>query len=253
MFEKKKRLFSNKKEKINDSTSNTAQQITQIAQQVTQLKEQLKDSQADKASLTDDLEKLRMANKVLQESQKKEKVDSSLLETLENEKADLQTEIDEIKEKLKNEKTAQQNIITELNQKNEASVEKALALNKENLKIKAQVADVLLELQEEYHYKNTVIDSERELIEQEKASVKSLKDNYHTELQTIKAQAQNEADSLLENAKITATQLLEEARAQSEIEINQRKEKIVQLEARIDYYSAKISEYSEVIDGLLKI
>lgn len=246
-------------------TSVTAQQISEIAQQVTSLKQKIKRVEQEKEDIKVQYETLKQVklqdNKSMQSqknTQSEKVLNEQLLKykqqvaSLEHELTGKKKQIETLETKVLAEKDEQVNLSKTFDEKIAEKDSEIRRLTREKLEIKSEVSDVLLELQEHFAYKTALLESERELIAQEKNKQELQRNKQLEEWEKITLTTQNEADKLLEEAKAEALQMISKAEEEAATQEAQSRVKLSQLKERIEYYSAQINEAAQTIDLLLR-
>ncbi|AYG00853.1 hypothetical protein [Lactococcus allomyrinae] len=246
-------------------TSVTAQQISEIAQQVTSLKQKIKIVEQEKEDIKvqyETLKQVKLQDNKSMRSQKNAQSEKVLNEhllkykqqvaSLEHELTSKKKQIETLETKVLAEKDEQVNLSKTFDEKVAEKDAEMMRLTREKLEIKSEVADVLLELQEHFAYKTALLESERELIAQEKNKQELQNNKQLEEWEKITQKTQNEADKILEEAKTEASQIISKAEEEAATQEAQSRLKLNQLKERIEYYSTQINEAAQTIDLLLR-
>jgi chromosome segregation ATPase len=252
------------------ASAETVQQISEIAQQVVSLKQKLEIVEQEKEDIklqydTLKFEKLKENEIIL--DKKIEQFEITLNEhriktdyriNFEQRILALKQEItckDEQLADLTTDLQAEKELFAKLSKDFEDSLAVKNAeisrLTRENLEIKGQVSEVLLDLEAHFSQKTASLETERESLAQEKAAQAELKEQEIASINALKRQTQEEADKLLETAQINAEHMVAQAQVDIAESQKQAKEELNHLKTHMVSYSARINEVAQTIDVLL--
>lgn len=240
-----------------NETSITTEQIKEIGHQVTTLKQKLKVAEQEKENIKLECETLRHGQ--LKESKGLlDKKSAEFEKTLgdqhlkfEQELAAKNASLSALEAELQSEKAQVTNLTQDFETALATKAAEIKDLTKEKLEIKSQVSGVLLELQEHFDYKTALLETERELLAQEKDKQETLSFQNLEACESIMRQTEAEAAQIIETAKTTAQQLINDAQAEIAEKEAQSKEELNRLKGRIDHYSTQINAAAQTIDTLL--
>lgn len=259
-----KKGFFQKKSVVQTSeneTQVTTQQIKEIGHQVTALKQKLKVAEQEKENIKLECENLRHGQ--LKESKalldkKSAEFEKTLGEQrikLEQEMVEKNAQLKIVEAALESEKAQVTKLTQELETALSTKASEVKALTKEKLEIKSQVSGALLELQEHFDYKTALLETERELLAQEKEKQETLTLQNLEACEAIMRKTEDEAGQIIDTAKATAQataqQIISDAQAEIAEKEAQSREELDRLKGRIDHYSTQINAAAQTIDTLL--
>ena len=243
-----KKGFFQKKSVVQTSeneTQVTTEQMKKLGHQLMALKQRLAASEQENENLKLECDNLRHGQ--LKESKALlDKKSAEFEKTLGEQRIKLEQEMVEKNAKLQ---TAEIALQAEKDRFTKATEVKALT--KEKLEIKSQVSEVLIELQEHFDYKTALLETERELLAQEKNKQETQAIQKIEACEEMMRQTEDEADQIIETAKATAQQLIQDAQVEIEEKQAQSKAELNRLKGRIDHYSTQINAATQTIDSLL--
>lgn len=255
-----KKGFFQKKSVVQTSeneTQVTTEQMKKLGHQLMALKQRLAASEQENENLKLECDNLRHGQ--LKESKALlDKKSAEFEKTLGEQRIKLEQEMVEKNAKLQTAEIALQaekDRFTKLTQELEDALSskatEVKALTKEKLEIKSQVSEVLIELQEHFDYKTALLETERELLAQEKNKQETQVIQKLEACEEMMRQTEDEADQIIETAKATAQQLIQDAQVEIEEKQAQSKAELNRLKGRIDHYSTQINAATQTIDSLL--
>lgn len=255
-----KKGFFQKKSVVQTSenkTQVTTEQMKKLGHQLMALKQKLAASEQENENLKLECDNLRHGQ--LKESKALlDKKSAEFEKTLGEQRIKLEQEMVEKNAKLQTAEIALQaekDRFTKLTQELEDALSskatEVKALTKEKLEIKSQVSEVLIELQEHFDYKTALLETERELLAQEKNKQETQVIQKLEACEEMMRQTEDEADQIIETAKATAQQLIQDAQVEIEEKQAQSKAELNRLKGRIDHYSTQINAATQTIDSLL--
>jgi hypothetical protein len=255
-----KKGFFQKKSVVQTSeneTQVTTEQMKKLGHQLMALKQRLAASEQENENLKLECDNLRHGQ--LKESKALlDKKSAEFEKTLGEQRIKLEQEMVEKNAKLQTAEIALQaekDRFTKLTQELEDALSskatEVKALTKEKLEIKSQVSEVLIELQEHFDYKTALLETERELLAQEKNKQETQAIQKIEACEEMMRQTEDEADQIIETAKATAQQLIQDAQVEIEEKQAQSKAELNRLKGRIDHYSTQINAATQTIDSLL--
>jgi chromosome segregation ATPase len=253
-----KKGFFQKKSVVQTSeneTQVTTEQMKKLGHQLMALKQKLAASEQENENLKLECDNLRHGQ--LKESKALlDKKSAEFEKTLGEQRIKLEQEMVEKNAKLQTAEIALQaekDRFTKLTQELEDALSskatEVKALTKEKLEIKSQVSEVLIELQEHFDYKTALLETERELLAQEKNKQETQVIQKIEACEEMMRQTEDEADQIIETAKATAQQLIQDAQVEIEEKQAQSKAELNRLKGRIDHYSTQINAATQTIDS----
>ncbi|GHU35439.1 hypothetical protein FACS1894192_00070 [Bacilli bacterium] len=262
-----KKGFFQRKATSKTSESGTplmTQQIEEIGRQVLTLRQKLKVAEQEKENIKlefDALKQGKLKESQAELAQKTAQFDTMLvaqrdkskqqLSALEGELATKTEQLSTVEVALEVEKEKVTSLSQTLETSSSTKDAEIKQLTKEKLEIKSQVSEVLLELQEHFDYKTALLETERELLAQEKVKADADRLQKLEACEVFTQQAQDEAAEMIETAKATVSQMMQQAQAEIAEKEAQSKEELNRLKTRIDYYSSQINDAAQTIEVLL--
>ena len=249
---------------LDKDRADTVQQIKELNQQVIALKQKVKLVDQQKENIKLQYETLKQGK--LKESEalldeKKETFEKILNEcrtkseekisSLEQEVASKNERLEKSEADLLAEKDKLAKLSQEFEENQAVKESEVIRLTKEKLEIKSQVSEVLLELQEHFAYKTALLETERDLLTQEKEKQEAVRLQKLEECEALVHKTQDEAVEMIEAAKTNAKQMVSKAQDEIAEKEAQSKEELSRLKARIEYYSVQINEAAQTIEALL--
>jgi chromosome segregation ATPase len=247
----------------------TAQQIAEIGQQVTSLKQKLEIVEREKADL-------QLQYEALKEEKSKESdvglaanqldaINAQFEQTLADYRCQSEAQITSLNQALasQNGQLDQLEANLRLEKENLAQLSKAFEenlaakeaeiarLTQEKLETKAEVSEVLLNLEEHFAHKTAVLETEREVAAQEKEEQAVLNAPTPEEREAMTRSAQDEAEKIIATARETAMQLVSQAQEEIAEKEAQSQQELCRLRERTDRYASQINETARTIETLL--
>lgn len=249
-------------------TTTMTQQVEEIGRQVISLRQRLKVAEQEKENIKLEFDALKHGHlkeaatllekkraefekKLAEQGTKCEQDIASLSQKLETKNERLKA----VEAALESEKAQVTKLTQELETALSTKASEVKALTKEKLEIKSQVSGALLELQEHFDYKTALLETERELLAQEKEKQETLTLQNLEACEAIMRKTEDEAGQIIDTAKATAQataqQIISDAQAEIAEKEAQSREELDRLKGRIDHYSTQINAAAQTIDTLL--
>ncbi|WP_460056483.1 hypothetical protein [Pseudolactococcus yaeyamensis] len=251
---------------LDKGAKDTVQQMNESDLQVIALKQKLRVIEQQKEDIKLQYETLKYGNSGASDAlldKQKDQFEKTLNEyrtsseqrilLLEQEVATKNARLRAVEVDLQSEKNQVANLSQELETSLASKAAEITRLTKEKLEIKSQVSEALLELQEHFDYKTTLLETEREslALEKEKQKQEALRIQKLEEREAGTQKMQDEAVHMIESAKANAKQIINRAQAEVAEKEAQSKQELSRLKARMEYYSAQINEAVRTIEALL--